>query len=64
MRKYNVFIPLYATIMVEVEANSKDEAINSAYDKTSLPMLCHECSRQLDINDFDAKRNACAEEDD
>ena len=43
MAKYNVSIPYHATIHIEVEADSKEEAEEVAMDNC-YPTLCNYCS--------------------
>ena len=51
MPKYNVYIPVDAGANIEVEAESKKEAIEKAFDE-GCPNLCHYCARELEVNDF------------
>lgn len=43
MSKYNVYIPVYMTQIVEVEANTEEEAIDKALEEAD-DQLCYECS--------------------
>jgi len=48
--KYTVVIPLFAQTFMEVEANSKEEALEKALIGASEPTLCHQCAHKVEIN--------------
>jgi hypothetical protein len=52
LRKYAVHMDVGASIVIEVDASSADEAIDRAWTEAHLPSLCHHCSRHLDLHDF------------
>lgn len=51
-RQYNVSVPVYASMLVKVEATSKKQAIEKAIDSAWPPTLCHACSHQLDVGEI------------
>ena len=51
MPRYNVTIPLYASVVYEVEAKNKKEAIERALDE-GCPTLCHQCAHEVEIHDL------------
>jgi len=48
--EYYVSIGYYASFNVKVEADSKEEALDKAYDE-SPPSLCHHCSTNLEVGE-------------
>ena len=52
MQKYIVSIPIYASCIVKVEAKSKEEAIEKA-EQEFYPSLCHQCSHDIELGEFD-----------
>ena len=48
MKLYSVSIPYYASVFVKVQANSKEEAIELAYEKADGG-LCFHCSEHVEI---------------
>jgi hypothetical protein len=61
--KYNVAVPFTATVNVEVEADSIEEAKKKALAEASAS-LCHQCSKEVTIGDPDADllTDVCVEE--
>lgn len=50
LRKYGVSIPFGASVYVEVEATSKEEALNKALGKADVS-LCWSCVRQIEAGE-------------
>jgi hypothetical protein len=51
-KTYLVYGIIDASVCEEVEADSKEEAIEKAQEVMGTPGLCHHCSRQVTIGDF------------
>ena len=52
MTKYMCLVIIDASVGVEVEANSPEDAVNAAFnDKRTSVSLCHQCSDDVDIGD-------------
>ena len=51
MKKWSVVLSVDATMIVEVEANTEEEAKDKAIETAGTPWLCHQCSRDLNIGD-------------
>lgn len=51
MPKYRVTFLVDATCLVEVEADSVDEAVDLAYDLADTT-LCHQCSDHVETGDI------------
>lgn len=52
MSIYNVTLVFDASNSIEVEASSPEEAAQLAYDSDEASLiLCHQCSRQIEIGD-------------
>lgn len=52
MKKYNVWLPYRLFVVKEVEAESKEEAIEKVLDNTSSSLgLCYHCITEEDISD-------------
>lgn len=49
-KKYIVWFPFHCTVRTEVEAETKEEEIEKAQRKVH-PMLCHQCSDEIEIGD-------------
>lgn len=49
--KYAVHFNVYASQVVEVEADNEEEAKEKAIDKFEPVCLCHQCSDLVDIGD-------------
>lgn len=47
-KKYRVFVPLGATAIIEVEADSKEEALEKIY----APSVCHQCSHDVEVGEL------------
>ena len=47
--KWTVMIPIHASTIVEVEADTKEEAIQKGYEEAA-PSLCHQCSHEVQID--------------
>lgn len=60
LKKFAVHMDVGASIVVEVDAASEDEAIDKAWTEAMLPSLCHHCSRNIDVHDFTG--TVCAEQ--
>ena len=50
--KYQVILTIDASIDIEVEADSEEEAEQLAYEKAKRPCLCHQCSREVQLGDI------------
>jgi hypothetical protein len=48
IKKYSVSIPYYASVFVKVEAESKEQALEKAYEQ-ARPGLCHQCSDRVEV---------------
>lgn len=48
LKKYNVNIPYYASVFIDVEAKNREEAVEIAYKKVHAEVYCH-CSRHVEI---------------
>lgn len=57
--KYRLYPRLFASGMeIEIEADSKKEAIEKAYEEYEVPTLCWQCSNDVELSDgveFDEK---------
>ena len=51
-KHYIVTLIASASVDVNVEAESRDEAIELAYQNSSSPSLCRHCSSKLDVGSF------------
>jgi hypothetical protein len=49
MKKYNVNIPIFATAIVTVEANSVEEAMEIAAEECPRS-VCYQCSAKVDLD--------------
>ena len=47
--KFRVTLIVDATTSCEVEADSKEEALEKAYQK-GYPSVCHQCAQELEVN--------------
>lgn len=50
LKKYSVAIKVNATMYVEVEADSEEEAREKAWSEAYEPSLCHQCSDEMEID--------------
>ena len=57
MPRYIVTVPLYASVVREVEAKNQKDAIQKALDE-GCPTVCHQCAREIEINDL--KETGCS----
>jgi hypothetical protein len=48
MKTYSVSIPYYASVFVKVKADSKEQALEKAYEHAD-PGLCHLCSERVEL---------------
>ena len=46
--KYRIFVPVGATAILEVEADSKEEALEQIY----APSVCHQCTRDVELGEL------------
>ena len=51
LKKYSCSFSVDASIVVEVEAHTKKEAKEKAWEKAYAPRICHQCSRGLSVGD-------------
>lgn len=51
MNTYEVTLLIDASIGVDVEANSPEEAVEKAENESGSVSLCHQCSRELQTGD-------------
>jgi hypothetical protein len=51
MKKWAVMFALGASMSVEVEAETQEEAEKKAWEKAQFPTLCHHCSNEFDIGE-------------
>lgn len=52
MKTYQVRIPYFCTVIVEVEANSTNEAKSVAIAKAYPPSLCYRCSDGIEMDEM------------
>jgi len=50
MKKYRVFLPIFATSIEVVEANSPEEALELA---SGTPSVCYHCSKEVELSEID-----------
>lgn len=50
MKKFSVYIPWHCGILLKVEAQSKSDALNKAYEH--YPTLCHACSKHVQLGEI------------
>jgi hypothetical protein len=51
MKRWIVMFALEASMSVDVEADTQEEAEKKAWKKAEFPTLCHQCSDQFDLGD-------------
>jgi len=51
VKKWSVTVLVDASVTVEVEAETAEEARELALGKAETPGLCHYCSNSLDVGD-------------
>lgn len=51
LKKYSVSIPYHASVIVEVEATDKQDAVHAAWEKVGAPSLCHQCSDEVEMGE-------------
>jgi hypothetical protein len=61
MKKFFVSIPIYASATYKIKAETKEEALEKAYER-GTPTICHQCSDEIEISDFDFDGEAVVEE--
>ena len=61
MKKYLVRIPWHCAVLINIEAENEVEAIEKAY-REAHPNLCHQCSNDIEIDEYNADQEAWAEE--
>jgi hypothetical protein len=61
MAKYNVAIPWYATVNIEVEADTPEEAEEKACREVHAS-VCHYCSKHIEIGEQDYERSCDVQE--
>ena len=52
MKKWAVTLLVDASVFVEVEAETEDEAKTKAWEQAPSPSVCHQCSRDLEIGEI------------
>lgn len=50
MPKYSVAIEVHATMYVEVEADSEEEARDKAENEANEPVLCYQCANEVEVH--------------
>lgn len=51
--KYQVWLPINASVLVKVEAENEQAAIDAAFSKVGYgPGLCHQCSNDVEFGDW------------
>jgi hypothetical protein len=48
MKKYRIFVPVGATAILEVEANSEAEAL----EQMCSPSVCHQCCHDVELGEL------------
>lgn len=51
MAKWNVTVLVDASVNVEVEADTEEEAKDKALQKAPTPNICHQCSDELEVGE-------------
>jgi len=51
MKKFYVSIPINASAVFTVEAESEQQAVAKAYEQ-GLPNICHQCADDIEIEDW------------
>lgn len=57
MPRYIVTVPLFASVVREVEAKNRFEAVQNALDM-GCPTLCHQCAGEVEL--IDIKETGCS----
>lgn len=52
MPKYRVTYPVFASVDVDVEAHTEDQAMEIA-DARATASLCHQCAGEIELGDID-----------
>ena len=52
MKRWRVFFSIGASTAVEVEADTRQGAIDRAYEEACPPTLCHHCSDRIELGDI------------
>lgn len=55
MKTYSVCVPLFASTVIKVKAESKEAALEKALEKARTPSVCHQCARELEVGDVDTE---------
>lgn len=53
MSEFYVSVPVWAFVGAKVDAANEEEAREKAEKLIGTPRLCHQCSREIEINDLD-----------
>jgi len=51
MGKWRVFVTVDASVVLEVEADTEEQAKEAAMDEVGSPCLCHHCSYKIELGD-------------
>ena len=49
LKTYNVTLEVYASKTIRVKASNEDDAVETARDTLSTPLLCHKCASEIDL---------------
>lgn len=52
MKKYTAWFSIGASVVIEVEAETKELAEEAAWEQVQIPLLCCHCSKELDTGDI------------
>jgi len=49
--KFDVMLKVSASVIVQVDADSEEEARQMVEDEMPIPCLCHHCADNVDLSD-------------
>jgi len=61
MKKWLISIPLSADAVYKIDAETKEDATEKAYEK-GVPVLCYQCADEVEIGGFAFDGDAVTEE--
>jgi hypothetical protein len=52
MKRFSVMFEVFSSTIVEVDAETPEEAREKASEQVSVPCLCWQCAKELDANEI------------
>jgi hypothetical protein len=54
-RLFSVSVPMFASTIIKIRAESAEEALEIAQQTATAPSVCHQCSSDIEVGEVDCE---------